>query len=144
MFPPQVMVHPQDYATGAPRNKRAQRQVPAKKWRPLPLVIAGLLLAGGATGVTLLLIHKPTPKVADLGGYTDRDTAVRETFRALAAGDREGERRAPSCGGRCRRAAGGRAGGGPVIRSETRPRAPHGRSRPGVACRSHVTHAHTV
>ncbi len=90
MFPPQVMVHPQDYATGAPRNKRAQRQVPEKKWRPLPLVIAGLLLAGGATGVTLLLLHKPTPKVADLGGYTDRDTAVRETFRALAAGDLEG------------------------------------------------------
>lgn len=90
MFPPQVIVHPQDYATGAPRNKRAQRQAPAKKWRLLPLVIAGILLAGGATGVTLLLLHKPTPKVADLGGYADRDTAVRETFRALEAADLEG------------------------------------------------------
>lgn len=87
MFPPQVMIHPQDYATGAPRHKRGTQRTPAKKWRPLPLVIAGLLLAGAATGVTLLIFHKRAPDVTDLGGYADRDTAVRETFRALASGD---------------------------------------------------------
>lgn len=90
MFPPQVMIHPQDYATGAPRHKRAvQGRTPAKKWRPLPLVIAGLVLVGGATGVTLRLLRKPAPSVTDLASYPDRDTAVRETFRALAAGDLE-------------------------------------------------------
>jgi hypothetical protein len=87
MFPPQVMVHPQDYATGAPRHARG---TPAKKWRPIPLVIAALLLVGAATAVTFRIFHERAPHVADLGGYADRETAVRETFRALAAGDLAG------------------------------------------------------
>ena len=84
MFPPQVMVHPQDYATGTPRHARG---APAKKWRPIPLVIAALLLVGAATAVTFRIFRKRAPHVADLSGYADRDTAVRETFRELAAGD---------------------------------------------------------
>ncbi len=88
MFPPQVMIHPQDYATGSPRKKGPTRShAPIKKWRPLPVAIAALLLLGILTAVTLVLLHKPPPKVTDLDGYADLETAVRETFRALSASD---------------------------------------------------------
>lgn len=91
MYPPQVMVQPQAYASGSlNRGHRAKRTAHGRalKWnKPVIYGLAGVLLVAVGVVVTLFMIHRGK---SHAGGYSDRDTAVRETFRALAAGDIDG------------------------------------------------------
>ena len=93
MFPPQVMVTPQAYATrkpDAPRGKRAGRgkpmrvKKPRRSLRPIVVVMLVLLVVGAGAAATRFVLHRHKPA---LPSYPDRDTAVRETFDALGAGD---------------------------------------------------------
>ncbi|MEO6771747.1 MAG: hypothetical protein ABI467_01840 [Kofleriaceae bacterium] len=85
MFPAQVIVTPQAYATkrfDAPRAKRRGKRSRSK--RLLVYGAIAVVVAGGGAAVTLWRIHAAKPVVPS---YPDRDTAVRETFAALGAGD---------------------------------------------------------
>jgi ketosteroid isomerase-like protein len=92
MYPPQVMVQPQAYASGharrhsMPRMKHPARGRAPGSRRALLYGAAAVVLVGGGIALALALIHRGKHAT---GGYNDRDTAVRETFRALAAGDLE-------------------------------------------------------
>jgi len=88
MFPPQVMVTPQAYATkrnDAPRAKRTIRRIKGRRSnRPLIFGAAAVVLVGAGVAGWLFLVHKGKTYPPS---YPDRDTAVRETFAALGAGD---------------------------------------------------------
>jgi hypothetical protein len=91
MFPPQVMVTPQAYATkrpDAPRGKRASRKPirmkASRSKRPLLYGIAAVLLVGAGIASAVWMIHRGKARPPS---YPDRDTAVKETFAALGAGD---------------------------------------------------------
>jgi hypothetical protein len=93
MFPPQVMVTPQLYATkraDAPRVKRTSRGKPvrmarrSRTKRPVIYGIAAVLLVGGGIAAALWMFHRGKARPPS---SPDRDTAVNETFSALGAGD---------------------------------------------------------
>jgi len=85
MFPPQVMVTPQAYATKRPDGpKRAHRAKGVRSKRPLIYGTAAAVLVGSGIAITMVMIHKGK---AHPPSYPDRDTAVRETFAALGTGD---------------------------------------------------------
>lgn len=86
MFPPQVMVTPQAYATVQPRQRRVSKGKPIKSKRPLYLALAAVVVAGGAIAGTILVIHRSKQRIPS---YPDLEAAVRGTFDALAAGDPE-------------------------------------------------------
>ena len=91
MYPPQVMVQPQAYASGSlNRGHRAKRTAHGRalKWnKPVIYGLAGLLLVGAGVIVTLFMLHRGKSAA---GGYSGRDTAVHQTFAALSAGDIDG------------------------------------------------------
>jgi hypothetical protein len=86
MYPPQVMVQPQAYASH-PLNRPSKRRAmhgKALTWnKPVLYGLAAFVLVGAAVIVTLFMIHRGK---REAGGYPDRDTAVRDTFSALSAG----------------------------------------------------------
>jgi hypothetical protein len=87
MFPAQVMVTPMAYATkrpDAPRVKRASRHKQVRSRRPLLYGIAAVVLLAAGLVTTWFMIRKGKAQPIS---YGDRDTAVRETFAALAAGE---------------------------------------------------------
>ncbi|HEY6037751.1 MAG TPA: hypothetical protein VIV58_25895 [Kofleriaceae bacterium] len=88
MFPPQVMVTPQAYASkraDAPRMKRTLRgKKGGRSNRLLIYGAAAVVLAGAGIAIALFVFHRGKSYPAS---YPDRDTAVRETFAALGAGD---------------------------------------------------------
>lgn len=86
MFPPQVMVTPQAYATVQPRAKRVSKGKQVRSRKPLFFALAAVILAGGAIAGTILVIHHGKHRIAS---YPSLDAAVRSTFDALSAGDPE-------------------------------------------------------
>lgn len=88
MYPPQVMVQPQAYASGSlNRGHRAKRTAHGRalKWnKPVIYGLFGFLLVAAGVVITMFMIHR---NKAHLGGYSDRDTAVRQTFTALSIAD---------------------------------------------------------
>ena len=88
MYPPQVMVQPQAYASRALNigNKKRTAHGRVLTWnKPVIFGLLGLLLVGGGLAAFFLFVHKSKPAAAT-GGYPDRDTAVRETFAKISSG----------------------------------------------------------
>ena len=78
MFPPQVMVTPQLYATkkpDTPRVKRVSRGKAVRSKRPLIYGLAAVLLVGGGIASAFWMIHRGKARPPS---YPDRDTAVRD------------------------------------------------------------------